>query len=279
MKKPQILYSGDYSQDKSKGALLLYLPTEMGYIEYTIAHSVYPEIFCDTWRLGSAAACDECLAVHTNLTPRAEWDMALALEGRDDFIGGLLHGDEVYDSLTVLVDGVEMKLGQLSVMREFSSLEITVRSVGLDPSDHETKVLRHEKTYAITASGLTLDQRVEWLGDYSLAACYMAMMPPKKCVTNSFVTDVSGEVEKIEKSSIDVLGATRATLFGVESGYYFTMAVHGYPTLSGGGRLMIRDNGGNPYNKMYFPVCTSGEVKRGEVWQTRTEYLIEHRET
>lgn len=274
IKQPYFRYDSTYSVRGSRGALLIYLPCEVGYIGYVITHSVVPEITCDTWRLSAALSYNDELREELSLTPSAEWDMALAIKGRDDFIGGLLHGDEVFSSMRLCVDGVIRDVDECSQLSSFGTLTVTTESVGLDPADHRSEVLRHHKRHVITADGVTVEQSVEWLGDYELSSCFMGMMPPRKELTDSYYTDVTPEVAQIVTSSFDVAECRSATLLGKNSGYHFRMSVPKYPSYESGNRLLLRDNGRTDYNKMYFPVCLSASVSRGEVWETVTEYKI-----
>ena len=276
-KQPYLQYDQGYIKDKSFGALHIYLPTSDGYIDYVIAHSLDPEIFCDTWRLATALSVDDELEVRRELNPRAEWDMAIFIEGRDDFIGGLLHGDEKCFDMSVSADGCELDPSDIIELYPFTELSVSVSSVGLDPEDHRTKVLLHKKDYTATAEGIETAQTVEWLGDYKLGTSYMAMMPPYKELTDIYFTDVDPARKRIDSSSFNIVGARSATLLGEDSGYSFTMSVSGYPDYAGADRLNVRDNGGRPYNKMYFPVCAYAEVKRGDEWNTVTRYRIEKR--
>lgn len=274
IKQPYFRYDSTYSVRGSRGALKIYLPCEVGYIGYVITHSVVPEITCDTWRLSAALSYNDELGEERSLTPSAEWDMALAIKGRDDFIGGLLHGDEIYSSMHLCVDGDRRDPVKCTELSPFNTLTVTTESVGLDPADHTSEVLRHHKRHVITADGVTVEQRVEWLGDYELSSCFMGMMPPRKELVDSYYTDVTPEVAQIVTSSFEVAGCCSATLLGKNSGYHFRMSVPKYPSYESGNRLLVRDNGRPDYNKMYFPVCLSESVTRGEVWKTVTEYKI-----
>ena len=273
-KKLYCIYDDDFSEESSKGAIRVYIPTALGYINYNVAHAVHEERVADVWRTSFAYACDDNFENAYALNPSAEWDMALRILGRDDFIGGELHGDEVAFGMNVFIDEKETKLSSLTTLTEFKTLTITVDSVGYDPSDHITSALLHNKEYIFTSEGLSLLQRVEWLCDYKLDSCYMAMMPPLKKYTDRYFTDVDKEIREITSPDFFVSGCKSATLFG-EGGISYTMSVPKYHTLSDDVCLNICDNGGRPYNKMYFPVCYKrGEVFRGDVWETLTKYRI-----
>ena len=92
-------YSDTLSFESAHGGVRLFLPTQIGYINYNIVHTVKESANADIWRLGQAFAVDDALQNDDAITPAgAEWDMAVRIEARDDFIGGYAHGDEVLTS-------------------------------------------------------------------------------------------------------------------------------------------------------------------------------------
>ncbi len=269
-----------YKEESSVGALRIYIPTKKGYINFNISHAVKEEVVADNWRLSYAYACDDELQNEYPLNPSAEWDMALLIKGRDDFLGGVLHGDEISTDIHLFIDGAETEITSIYELKAFNKLNVMVDSVGYDPADHKTKVLIHKKEYIITKDGVALEQQVKWLDDYTLDTCYMAMMPPLKEYTDSYCTDVDPAPRDITTSNFEVANCKSATLFGKESGLLFRMSVPKYPCLETGGHFILCDNGGRPYNKMYFPLChRKGEAKCGDKWETRTEYTITNGET
>jgi hypothetical protein len=273
-RKPFILYDENISFESSLGGLKIYLPTKRGYAIFSLTHTVNKERNADVYRLGQAFAKDGEAGEEYPITPeRAEWDMAISLSGRPDFIGGFAHGDEKMTEARFLVDGEAVEIEELSEKRFFDCLKIEVESVGYDPLDGISEVLLHRKEYTVTEKGIRLSQRVEWLGEYLLEQSYLAMMPPSKSVTDSLFTDNDPTVI-LARSGLTVSSARSATVFGEKSGFYFRMSVPKYPSLTGGDKFFMTDNGGNGYNKMYFPLCNGYEVKKGEVFDTVTEYEI-----
>ena len=274
-KKAYCQYDPALDFEGAQGGLRLFIPTKRGYVNYNLVHSVRADRNCDTWRLGKAYAFDDAFENEYELTPKgAEWDMAVKLSGRPDFIGGYAHGDEKYTSLSVLVDGESVRAETLCARTSFAELRITVTSVGYDPADPATAALKHEKCYTVTAVGITLEQRVEWLHDYTLGSSYLAMMPPLKTLTDSFYTNVDPTPKEPVANYGSVPGATEAVVFGRASGISFRMSVLRYPRLAGGNRFFMTDNHGCPYNKMYFVVCNGADVSAGDVWESETIYTI-----
>ena len=269
-------YDAGVKVENAVGGLRIFLPAERGYINYNLVHSVVPERNCDTWRLGVAYATDENFGNEFPLTPPgAEWDMAIRIKDRPDFIGGFAHGDEIYDTLSVKIDGNVADIESLSELTPFSELVIGISSFGFDPLDSKTQALRHFKEFSINEGGVSLNQRVEWLNNYTLATSYMAMMPPLKTLTESFYTDADTE-PKAARENYDkpISGASRAVVFGAESGISYTMSVK-FPHLVGGDRFLLSDNSRGLYNKMYFVICNGAEVSKGNVIETLTKYVIE----
>ena len=122
--------------------------------------------------------------------------------------------------------------------------------------------------------GFTVDQKVKWLSDYSLGSCYLAMMPPLKSITETFFTDNKVVHKAIEGQAV-INGTKSATVYGKESGAWFSMSILEYPLIMEKTRFLLTDNGGSPYNKMYFVVCSSHKLEKGEEWQSSVRYNIE----
>ena len=269
-------YDATIDFEGALGGLRIFLPAARGYVNYNLIHSVKENRNCDTWRLSQAFAMDDHLENGYELTPHgAEWDMAVKLDGRPDFIGGYAHGDEIYTALSVCLDGKAVEPESLTALTAFDELRITVASKGYDPADPAVQVLEHFKEFVITDEGITLHQRVEWLGDYALASSYLAMMPPLKTLTDSFYTNADPTPKDAISNYGGVPGATEAVVFGSSSGISYGMAVPQYPHLAGGDKFLMTDNHGRPYNKMYFVVCNGAHVHQGDVWESTTKYRIE----
>lgn len=270
------LYSKEKADDSGIESLKIFLPSEKGYINHNIVHSASEKSKCDIWRLSRVYLCDSELDCVKPLTwLGAEWEMALKLSGRSDFIGGYAHGDEVFRSIRVKVDGCEVALDALSAPTKFDSLSFEVFSTGYDPCDSATEALLHYKKITIEGLEVRVEQRVEWLSDYALGRSYMAMMPPLKDVTDCYCTDLD-PIKKPIKPAEDISGSGAAAvcLCG-ESGFTFEMKVVKYlADKETGNSFLVTDNGGVPYNKMYFILHHGGSVNKGDVWETETIYRI-----
>ena len=261
--------------ESAVGGLRIFVPAVKGYINYNLVHSVHEGKNCDTWRLSKAYACDDSFQNEYELTPDgAEWDMALRLSGRPDFIGGYAHGDEVYESILIELDGVPVTVESLCALTPFHELRIAVASLGYDPDDSVSEALKHEKQYIVTEQGVLLHQRVEWLNDYTLGSSYLAMMPPLKSLTDQFYTNADPTPKEAITHYGRIPHATEAFVYGTTSGIVYSMSIPKYPSLAGGDMFSLTDNSGRPYNKMYFVVCNGADVSKGDVWETTTSYRI-----
>ncbi len=274
-KLPVCQYVPGKTDDYGIEALKLYLPAKNGYIDYTIVHSVRDDKGCDVWRLGPVYHCDNSLLPVAQLTkPRAEWEMAIRLLERPDFIGGIAHGDERYESISIVLDGEARSLSDLAEKTVFDTLAVIVHSVGFDPSAPTEQVLLHKKEITVRADGIGVDQTVEWLCDRKLDNSYMAMMPPLKEHTSHYKTEVDEAPSPIVERKYAKTGLFKTLCLAGER-YSFTMTAKKYLTAQEGNTFIITDNGGNSYNKMYFVLSHGGEAHQGDVWNTQTHYLIE----
>lgn len=270
-----VKYDAGYTGEQSVEGLHFYIPTEIGYIDHVYGHTVVESRNADIWRLSLVYMCDDNLANPVQITTVGEWDMALMISGRPDFIGGHAHGDEITTDIKFILDGVETDIKTLAQATEFKTMVIIQDSIGYDPLDGVTPVLKHHKEHKITHAGIRLDQTVEWLGDYTMSHSYLAMMPPSKAYTDSYYTNLTPPaLVDLSTGTKYVDGATSVTVYGSESGLYFTMTVNEYDTYIKP-YMSIADNGGGAYNKMYFTFVKNGTVSKGDVWETMTVYRIE----
>jgi len=247
-----------------------------GFVNYNIVHSVMERTNCNIWRLSVVYFCDEALSPVRPLTRSgAEWEMALKIKERPDFIGGYAHGDEVFSKIAVTVDGVARELSDLSEISAAKELIFEVWSTGYDPNDSVSESLLHYKKLICNADGVRVEQRVKWLNDYELNNSFMAMLPPFKCETDHYFTDNDPESRPIPPEGVNEQGDVKAIYLSGEAGFTFCLKAEKYLTDEEKGNCyFIRDNGGVPYNKMYFLLMHKGSVKKGEVWETVTAYQI-----
>lgn len=272
-----VMYDPSSRTEYTVESIHIYIPTEIGYIDQIFGRTVWEQANADIWRLSLAYAVDDDLKNPVQITTAGEWDMALRIVGRPDFVGGHAHGDEITTNIKFIIDGVETDVTKLVEPFEFKTMTIIQDSKGYDPLDNKTHILNHHKEHKVTHAGIRLDQRVEWLGDFTMSHSYLAMMPPAKSCTDSFYTNLTEPAEvDLTTGTKYVDGATSATVYGKESGFYFTMTVNEYDTYMKP-LFSVSDNGGGIYNKMYFTFVKDGIVKAGDVWETFTHYKIDRK--
>lgn len=284
----RVFYDSTLSCDQGQGGLRIRYPAKDGFVEFTFVHSVVLEKNCDIWRMSVVNALNEKgELLHPLTKAHAEWEMAVRLENRPDFIGGYNHGDEIGLSPVFLLDGKEISPEDLPEWREFSRLEISVDSTGFDPANPSEEVLKHRKDYVFDADGVHLTQSVTWTKDVVLDGkfkSFLAMMPPlkhepkneEKNITDSF--SFGGEPSLITKLPLENRNTSRITVAGMESGYVFTMSVGDYKPLYPNSYLaLLTDNGGMNYNKMYvaFAGGNFDVIPAGTLWSSITHYRIE----
>ena len=265
------------TDDAGTESLRLYLPDDSGHINYNIVHSVSPARRCDTWRLSVVYLCDGQRARVRPLTRAgAEWEMALKIKERPDFIGGFAHGDERLDGIVLTLDGEQKNVEELCQAVSFDRLTLEVWSCGYDPSNTDVKTLSHYKKIIADSNGIRVEQRIEWLGDYELGRSYMAMFAPLKSETDSYYTASDSQQKPIgENAGISSYDSAGKLYLTGKNGLEFCLKVDKYLSdPERGHEFLISDNGGVPYNKMYFALCHNGEVKTGDVWETVTVYSI-----
>lgn len=270
-----VKYDSGIKKESALGGIHIYIPTAEGYIDHTYVHTVSTKQNADIWRLSVVYLCDDDLnSLYPITVENAEWDMALKMNDRPDFVGGYAHGDEFMTDVKFTLDGNVVDVTTLTSPTEFTKLEILENSIGYDPIDGITPALKHKKNYIITHAGVRLEHRVEWLGDFGLGYSYLAMLPPPKTYTDMYYTNTTAPTAIIQGVSNKVDGATSVTVYGSESGLYYTMTVNYYNTFNEP-HMFITDNAGGSYNKTYFAYVKNGSVKKGDVWETFTHYKIE----
>jgi len=283
----KIRYEKETSWDCAEGGFRICFPTQGGWINYNFVHSVEPKRAADTWRLSVAEYLNEGFQRVTGLTkPGAEWEMAIRLKDRCDFIGGYNHGDEKYTGVLFRLDGKRVTPEELSELREAEEFFVRVESEGYDPNLPSKPVLEHQKEYTFSEGRVFLRQRVSFLSDEALDGrfySFLAMMPPLKRegevqISDSYVKN--GEILPLPAALSN--REESLTVAGRESGFFFTMGASGYsPRYENAYHPLVTDNGGLNYNKMYLAFggkSLTDRVKKGEIWQAETEYRIEKKQ-
>jgi len=268
-------YDPTMNYEKSVGGLKVYVPTTVGYINYNLGHSVDPNTNCDTWRLTTAYAYDDNLKNGYALTAGGEWEMALKISGADDFIGGYTYGDEWCTSFIFLMDGKIKDVTQIVDLTPFETIMVYLSSIAYDPTDHATEVFYNDKTFTFDSNGVKLNQTLEWLSDYSLEECYVAMTTPLSSLTDSYNTNADTMLQPIG-GSFTIDNCSSATLAGKEGKIRFTTSIPNYPACGLGNCDFTLENENGAYNKTYFAVCRYAEASEGEIWEFTTQLNIQN---
>jgi hypothetical protein len=283
VKSPKIKYeSGSFENGLATERISVYIPAKTGYLMYRLYHYIDSSINCDCWQVYNLYFVNDSLGEQTDLTAKGEWECALHLAGRDDFSGGHTHGDELFTSMTVLLDGVPVDVSTLTTNTEFDKLTIIRTSKLYDPSDHTTEIAEHGVEYVFTKDGLTVRQSIKWLVSESLTNCFMAMfLPLKNKIDRAFFNSRSDIAELASATSertdtVTASKATSTTMWDSDGGLSGTIAILHYPTgLTDGDKASISDNGGLSYNKLYYKVCGTGYASTvGELWKSESVYAL-----
>lgn len=269
-------------------SLYIYLPTKLGYIRYELSHVVDAASNADNWRLQKIYLCDGNFEPTMQITTAGEYEMAIQLEGRADFIGGSLHGDEKLTGISVFVDGRVTAINSLSELTRFSNLRIVESTNMYDPANSVTHVAVHGKEYTFDHRGLTLRQLIEWKGTYKIIQSYMTMFPvirgndsiSSKQITDAYYCDGDYKVYDVKSTTsagyVKHKNAKKACIYGDTSGVFATVTVNEYPKLmTGGTTFFVSDSA--TYNKLYFgilPEAESYNTTAGERWVSETNFDI-----
>lgn len=275
---------GNYATDSGDTTekLSIYVPAKSGYIRYEMRHFVSDTKNCNGWQIYHAYRLNSFFSGEVDLTISGEWECALHLDGRDDFSGGITHGDEIMESITCLVDGIPTTISGLTARRNAKEVRIIETSILYDPADHTTQIAEHGKEYVFTKDGLTIEQSVKWLISASLTNCFLAMFLPSKNYIDRATANSDFKVLELASSTSERQAtivkqkANAINMWDTGSGFSANISTPIYPTgLTGGDQISIGDNNGNPYNKLYFKVCGGGSSSVGELWKSKSVYKLD----
>ena len=270
----------------------IYIPAAVGYLHYEFGRCVNLSTNADNWRISMLYSVDDDLHQRYGITQRGEWEMAITLKGRPDFIGGIAHGDEVVKSIALYVDGKKTSMENLTELTTFTELRIVEQTKLFDPNDSVTHVADHGKEYIFDASDLHLRQTVKWLLDEELGTSYMLMFPVYRGndeasalqVTDHFyANDDYSEYDVSIGGDYDSEGygwrrnVTMATIYSEKSGFCGTVEMIEQPELVGGGSFMVQRTL-NSYNKLYWSIAGTSDgctVKAGDRWYVHARYQFQ----
>lgn len=264
----------NYEMENGTELLAIYVPNADGsFLKYRFQHVDRPDRNADVWNMGVLSVVDSSRNVLCDVTIPGEWEMALHLEGRDDFSGGYMHGDERTTSMVLFLDG---QVTPLEALRNtpFQELRIVQASTVYDPADHSTVIALHGSERVFTQNGLTISQSVVWQKDCTITDCFLAMLPASKASFDMMYTDRDYAPRAIALP-YRADGVRKASVYKQGGALHMSMEIREYPSgYDGNGQFFISDNGGNPYSKMYFYAACGGNVAAGDVWKSETLYTI-----
>ena len=237
----------------------------------------------------------------------AEWEMAIkeVIGGTEqpDFVGGMVHGDEVTTSIVFMVDGKiytdVTKLAGLSC-KEFKIFRNSdvYRCGTLELNDKlnitaGTKIATHYTDYTYKNGELIINQNLKWLVDTTCNYSTMAMLGVRRASENKAMQISNkglreGEGVVYDCSVADFNNALSVSLDGCKKAYLWNdgtvtnnsgwdcsfMAEVLEETQLEGKNFKVSNH--DSYNKMYFGYCKEGQVvKKGDVWHSKAKYKID----
>lgn len=267
-------YIAESGENQSDAKLNVFVPRDLENRRtlYQMGHCVDASANADVWRIMFAYRVDTN-GTQRKLTMTGEWECALHLDGRSDFSGGIVHGDEVDTDIKVFVDGTLTNIASLNTY--CNELKIVRHSNLYDPNDSTTVIAEHGVEYIYTNDGLKINQSIKWRVAETLTNCFLAMLPIIKIYSKYRYDDTGFDIVENNqtKYSITIPNAKSVTEYSTDYDCVVQMSIPVYPTgLTGGDCALVTDNGGLNYNKVYFPVCTSGTSQIGELWKSTTVY-------
>ena len=279
--KPMWVQYSVESSNSSTESIMVYIPSLTGYIGIKFVHYESVAKNCNAWQLGHVYSYNQLFSNAKDLTVKGEWECALRLNGRSDFSGGFVHGNEIMEGITFLIDGKPIDISEYTSKTSCKSVEIIETSTIYDQADGTTPIAEHGRRYTFTKDGLQLDQSIKWLVAEALGNCFLAMFPPSKNYIDRASVNSDFEVLTLPSATGESLttivknNADSASMWDTSSGFSARVSVPVYPTgLTDGDQVSISDNGGNNYNKLYFKVCGGGTSNVGELWKSTTIYNL-----
>ena len=285
-KTPYVLYEDIPGSCDSREQLSIHIPSGNGFTCYSFGHVVNGKINADSWRIIESCSRREDGHRQLTLTDGGEWEMAIRLEGRPDFMGGSNHGNEVAEEIVFSIDGESFRPSDITGRKPFSELCIYEKTSLFDPSFPSARVAVHEKNYVFTDRGLALTQTVDWLTACDVTCAYMAMLPVIRAegwnnrltITGADSRLLPTEYALSEDGASPALGQIHGVLaaeVSSDAGFRASIRPTRLPSFPGGNLFFITSSPNR--NKLYF-MSTNPERKHitaiGERWTSETHYAL-----
>lgn len=245
--KNKIAYIASSGYDSSTERLEIYTPTNNGFIKYDLLHCVDSSKNANVWRMGRVFNTDKAFNPSIEITTSGEWELAIKLNDRPDFSGGILHGSEVLSSYTLLVDGVITSKESLATMRNFNTFELLQSTTLYDPNDETTIIGYHHTNHKFNEKGFALEQSTELLNKTNINVFYIGMLPASKSVFNKYFANNDYTLKDL-RSGITVNDATEITLLGEKDNIFGCVSMDSELLKN----IVILDNSTDIYYKVYF---------------------------
>jgi len=280
--------------DSSANSMLIYIPCTKAntFMRYELYHSVraytggtYEND--DQWRIRNGQECTYAAGAFTESKEytyinTGEWECAIQL-ATDNFVGGF-HGYEKIDNGFMLVDGIYKALGA-TYSGWCKSLTLVQNSHIIRDGEEADTIANHSKHYEIDINGITIRQRVVWVGIETVYSNFMGMLPIRRTddgtdlgiqITDSFFSDfdyVNYDVALISHGHNEHrAGVETARIWGDTSGVSAVMTVKTDEAKSG---YFYCEETAN-YNKLYFAhTSDTYTTEANEVWENESYYKID----
>lgn len=250
-KRPNVIVP--YVVDSSNDGFKVFTAINDLFVQYEFLHQRASGINCNCWRINSIAVADADLIEQYKLTSSGEIECAIMLDGRPDYIGGRMHGDEQTTNILFFVDGNAIVPSNITDSISFDELTVVTVSNLYDPNDSTTIVAEHGKKYIFTSSGLRIKQYVIWKTSVDVDQLYLAMLTASKAVTDSGYTNKSFVPVVLADSYGYYDNVDYIAEYSTSVPVFMSMEAVSYPNPTGSDKptLRLTDNN-NDYNKAYF---------------------------
>lgn len=266
-------YKNENNYDNSTEHFKIYLKNNSGYTCYIFAHSVVAAKKCDIWRIAYIKGCDNTFNITDDITDIGEFECAIMLDGRSDFSGGYLHGNETVQSFNLFLDGILTNKTSLTERQHFNTLQFVQTSQLFDKSNNSVAIANHTSMHSFGNGNLKVEQTIKFLNSYQVNKAYLSMFPIDKSYSTHYFTNSDFTYKAV---TLPVNESNRTdTLYLFGNGYesiFKNVKLTGVENDAGG--LLVTDNNGGIYNKSYYITATNAEVSSSTFWQSITEYEI-----
>lgn len=282
LEKIAVKYTSESGVDSSTEKFDVYVPqkglSDLKYIHYVIVHTVDENERSDIWRVAYCYISNLDFVDEKQVTTTGEWEMAIQLLGKDDFIGGFMHGDEKQYSVKFFANRVEYDKTVFTDIRYVDSFSFVQQSDMYDPAPPYLtyKVAEHYSFHEFNMKNehqLEISQRVKWRMNLNFTTSYLAMFPIAKEMSTKYFTNVDYALKETS-TYIKVPEATEARLNSQNENVSAVFGISEYPNYDTGHQFLVSDNGGTAYNKSYYIIGESGMTDTQKDWVSKTYYDI-----